>query len=134
MPSSLELLKRKIQETTTPLDVVSSILLNFENRSTITTDYNKLHTAFFEIAGDELFSSFRFFKTGLYPFSPLLEDVLQRMAVSGMISCMNPIYENYKITEIQETKLRKRYEKFSGPQREQLAELGHRVETKLTSM
>lgn len=131
MTSTLDDLKRKIENRITPMDLISSIMVNFENKDAITTDYKRLHSAFFKISSDDLMDEFRFFHSGLYPYSPLLEDVLQRMAVSGLISCMNPIYEKYQISSDQSEKLRKSLSKFDAPQKSRLKELSATVEREL---
>lgn len=64
-------------------------------------DEEIVHRLFFEYSKKypEIFEEFSFNTTGTYPFSHLLERILQRMKIPLVLKTVNPSYENMKLVK-----------------------------------
>lgn len=131
---SLDELRSRIQTTKTPLDIVASILYFFRESDAIPTNFEKIHRAFNAVKHEIYFNEFTFTNKGLYPYSPLLENIFSRLAISGLISCFNPIYEKYRIDEVQKSKIQRiSLSKFDPEEQRTLERISGVVESHLYS-
>jgi hypothetical protein len=129
---SKEDFKRKLQEDQTPFDVVASIIYFFGKDASFSTDYKKLHSAFYAERKNDFIKEFRFKEAGPYPYSELLESVLSRIAISGLLSCQNPDYRKYEVTTRQLDRIKSSsLKKFSAEQLEELEALSKRIKENL---
>lgn len=124
----LEVLKKELQKNITPLDVVGGILF-FLEEDEFSTDYEKLHKAFYKVKDNNLLNEFSFRKGGPFPYSELLENIFSRLTISGLLGCSNPDYRKFTISG----KQRKRIEegilnKFSKSQKKDLASISKRIQ------
>lgn len=131
---SLDELRSRIQTIKTPLDVVASILYFFRESDEIPTNFEKIHRAFNAVKHEIYFNEFTFNSKGLYPYSPLLENIFSRLAISGLISCFNPVYEKYRIDEAQKRKIQRiSLSKFDPEEQKSLEKISGVVESHLFS-
>lgn len=101
----LELLKTELQKNITPLDIVGAILFFFE-KDEFSTDYEKLHEAFYKVKDSPLLDEFSFRKGGPYPYSELLENIFSRLTISGLLGCKNPDYRKFTISQKQRKRIK----------------------------
>lgn len=128
---ALESLKERFQKDVTPLDVVTGIVYFFK-KDEFSTDYGKLHKAFYKVRGNGFLKEFTFRKGGPYPYSELLENVFARMAISGLLGCQNPDYRQFTITREQRKRIREGLlKKFSRSQKKELKSLSLKIQKKL---
>jgi hypothetical protein len=129
---SRELLKQKLQEDITPLDVVASVIYFFGENASFPTNYKKLHQAFFVEKKSKFFKEFNFKESGPYPYSELLESVFSRIAISGLLGCKNPDFRKYIMTSDQLRKIKAgSLKKFSETDQEELKVLSQRIQANL---
>jgi hypothetical protein len=120
---SLELLKNEMKNDITPLDVISSVLY-YLKEDEFSTNYEKIHRAFFKVKDSELLKEFAFRTSGPYPYSELLENVFSRLTISGLLGCRNPDFERFTIEEKQRKRIEKgALRKFSEEQKKELASI-----------
>lgn len=123
--------KAKIIVDPTPLDVIAGILSYFDEEE-FTTDFEKIHSQFFEFREVELFKEFSFRDNGIYPYSELLEDIFSRLSVSGLLTCQNPIYQRFEIKERQKEIIRRTsLRKFNEPQKRELERISKIIQKSL---
>ena len=126
--SARELLRKSIERDITPLDVIAGILFHFEDNATFTTNYEKLHRAFYAVKNYPLLKEFKFLERGVYPYSELLESVFSRLAISGLLSCLNPDYRQYTLNNDQRERIRIGIlKKFDPRQMEELKSIGQEI-------
>ena len=124
--------RKKIQEDITPLDVVASILYFFGDDAKFTTNYEKLHQAFFRMKENLLLKEFQFREGGPYPYSELLENVFSRLAISGLLGCQNPDYRQFTINKGQRGRIEAgSLKKFSGEQIRELKSISREIQENL---
>lgn len=132
MQVSKESLKQKLQEDIAPLDVVAGVIYFFGKDASFTTNYKKLHEAFYAERNNSLIKEFRFKESVPYPYSELLESVFSRIAISGLLGCKNPDYSKYTVTSVQLNKIRSSIlPKFSETQQQELKSLSQRIQANL---
>ncbi|PKM80491.1 MAG: hypothetical protein CVU89_13135 [Firmicutes bacterium HGW-Firmicutes-14] len=109
--SKLEELKKFIDETVTPDDLIIAILSNIKH-DYIPKDPGIIHRAIFELKQkeefNELLDEFSFDTSGILPFSDLLDTVLFRLETSCILGTLNPRYEKYELSKEKKEQLFKR--------------------------
>jgi hypothetical protein len=125
-------LKKRLQDEITPFDVVAGVIYFFGKDSSFSTNYKKLHKAFYTEKNSELFNEFKFRESRPYPYSELLESVFSRIAISGLLGCKNPDYRSYTVTDVQIKRIESTsLKKFSAVQIEELKQASCRIKKSL---
>ena len=77
-------------------------------KSEITTNQQKLHSAFFELTKryPSFFNEVHFKKGGRFPYSESLEQTFPGLAISGLLSCQNPEYNYYTMNKAQKKSIK----------------------------
>lgn len=118
--SRIECLKKQFEETLTPDELIMAIFSKVEEKN-IKKDPAMIHQAIFELKKrdenlNKLLEDFIFDKSGITPFSELLDRVLFRLETSCIFGTMNPRYAVY---EIKKDLLNETYEKMK-PEKKQV--------------
>lgn len=85
-----------------PDDKVLVVLNEMELESkALRFDEEKVHRLFYHFSCDnpDVFKEFVFKTTGTYPYSRLLERVIQRLKISRVLKTENPDYERVRLAE-----------------------------------
>ena len=127
MSTSLESLKKRLQEDITPLDIAAAILYYF-GEVEFTTDYEKLNRAFYKERKNKFLKEFRFLEGGSYPYSELLDSIISRLSISGLLGCQNPDYRKFFIRKEQIERIEAgALRKFSEEQKREIESLSNRI-------
>jgi len=125
--TSLESLKKRLQEDITPLDIAAAILYYF-GEVEFTTDYEKLNRAFYKERKNKFLKEFRFLEGGSYPYSELLDSIISRLSISGLLGCQNPDYRKFFIRKEQIERIEAgALRKFSEEQKREIESLSNRI-------
>jgi hypothetical protein len=125
--TSLGSLKKRLQEDITPLDVAAAILYYF-GEVEFTTDYEKLNRAFYKERENEFLKEFRFLEGRSYPYSELLDSIISRLSISGLLGCQNPDYRKFFIRKEQIERIAAgSLRKFSEKQKQEIKSLSNKI-------
>jgi len=83
-----------------PDDIICAALFASEKDS-IPTDMKKLHEAIYVLKKEfpDVYKEFTFSTSGTFPYSRLLERVLQRLITSRILKAPNPDYPKFELSE-----------------------------------
>ncbi|WP_353928704.1 hypothetical protein [Desulfofundulus kuznetsovii] len=120
--SKIETLKRMRKEYKAPDDVFEALLSQVEGQY-IPKDPAIIHDAIYRLAQEqgfrELLKDFHFDTSGISPFSDLLDRVLFRLEISGILGTIEPKFERYVLSRRSKAELLETYrEKFSPDEQE----------------
>lgn len=126
--SKLEELKNLVQTTVTPDDVVKAILSQVKIER-ITKDPERIHGAIYALKQkyNEVFKDFDFDKSGLSPFSDLLDRILFRLETTRVLGTLNPAYLQYELPE-ERSFLKSSLNKFPQPEKERMISISNEFE------
>lgn len=109
--SKLDELKKLINESVTPDDIIMAILSKMKN-DYIPKDPGVIHHAIYELKQKsefrDLLDDFSFDTSGILPFSDLLDTVLFRLETSCILGTLNPRYEQYELSQEKKEQLLER--------------------------
>lgn len=126
-------LKKKLQKNTTPQDIVAAIFYYFKgDKILFTTDYEKIHNAFYKFKEDSLFDEFSYRNMGLYYWSENLENSLSGLSISRLLTRHNPIYQIYEINSKQKEQIKNTILiKFKDDQKKRIQEISSEIEKEI---
>lgn len=117
--SRIDILRKMRQQYRAPDDVIEGLLSQLSGQR-IPRDPAKIHGAVYRLtqhnAFRELLKDFRFDTSGLSPFSHLLDRVLTRLEMSGILCAITP--KSYALSKSSKSELLNTYWEFSAHEQE----------------